>query len=57
MRSIKIVRDSTGATVKTPNWISHKEAWLLLEEVYPGQYKLKNVKKIDEDGREYKATK
>ena len=57
MRSIKIIRDSTGAVVKAPHWISHKEAWLQLEAVYPGQYKLKNVRKIDEDGTEYKATK
>lgn len=57
MRSIKIIRDSSGATVKAPHWISHKEAWLKLEEVFPGQYKLSNVKKIDEDGKEYKATK
>jgi hypothetical protein len=57
MRSIKIIRDSSGATVKAPLWISKKEAWLQLEAVFPGQYKLENVKKIDENGREYKATK
>lgn len=57
MRSIKIRRDSNGVTVKAPHWISFREAWLLLEEVYPGQYKLKDVKKVDENGTEYKCLK
>lgn len=57
MKRIKIVRDSSGVTVKAPHWISYKEAWLLLEEVYPGKYKLKDVKKIDENGTEYKVSK
>lgn len=57
MRSIKIRRDSEGVTIKAPHWISYKEAWLILEEVYPGQYKLQDVKKIDEDGTEYKVSK
>lgn len=56
MKSIKIRRDSEGVVIKAPHWISHKEAWLLLEEVYPGKYKLKDVKKIDEDGTEYKCS-
>lgn len=57
MKSIKIRRDSEGVVIKAPHWISHKEAWLLLEEVYPGKYKLKDVKKIDENGTEYKVSK
>lgn len=57
MKRIKIVRDSSGVAVKAPHWISYKEAWLLLEEVYPGKYKLKDVKKIDENGTEYKVSK
>lgn len=57
LKSIKIRRDSEGVVIKAPHWISYKEAWLLLEEVYPGQYKLKDVKKIDENGTEYKVSK
>ncbi len=53
MKSIKIRRDRNGVVIKSPHWISNKEAWLLLEEVYPGQYNLKDVKKINEDGTEY----
>jgi len=57
MKSIKIRRDSKGVTIIAPHWISYKEAWLKIEEVYPGQYKLKDVKKIDEDGKEYMVRK
>lgn len=57
MKSIKISRDRKGVVITAPHWISKKEAWLILEEVYPGQYKLKHVKKIDDDGRQYMVTK
>lgn len=57
MKRIKISRDSKGISIKAPHWISYKEAWLLIEEVYPGQYNLKDVKKIDENGMEYKCSK